>query len=139
MIKKVMFFGLAISAFNAFAGEFAITCYSTNLDPKVCSESLSDVVTERFTKSYPVSQYQLVEISDASEAGVSFASIGVAKRPKVDGQVVFPVNRVTASGYIKDLKESDRKPLEIETLRKAAQWLMEACDKALDCDLGLKR
>lgn len=138
MKKVLLSVSIALLSFNVFAGEFAITCYSTNLDPKTCSASISDIITERFTKAYPFSKYQLVEISDASDSGVAFASVGIALRPKVDGQVVFPVARVTASGYLKEIKEDQKKPFEIETLRKATQWLMEACDKALDCNIGMK-
>jgi hypothetical protein len=138
MKKLLLAISISVISFSAFAGEFAITCYSTNLDPKTCSASISDIITERFTKAYPYAKYQLVEISDASESGVAFASVGITQRPKIDGQVVFPVARVTASGYLKDIKEDQRKPFEIETLRKATQGLMEACDKALDCNIGLK-
>lgn len=81
------FASLAIHAGAAQAGAFNCRAFAT--EPDGCFELIRDLVTDEFTKKYPVSKYEIVVIAsstlydDGSGSGIAIVGVAPAKRGAV--------------------------------------------------------
>ena len=119
---------------------FSAHCFSNV--PK-CSDSISDIVTEKFMARFPSDKWRIVIFSEAHHysdgTAVAFSLAGVAPRTlAADGKLFtqFPANRFTRS-FKTDGSVSTREVhrLELQLLRSAVEDLMAECDRQPRCDV----
>lgn len=135
--KVWLIVGVGLIAFTGYAGEFQVSCFS-NLGG--CSARVKNVVTDKFTRHYPASRYEIVVLAEfqpySDGGGVGYAVAGVSPVLR-DGTTQFPVRRYASTVRIVDRSMSafDVTRETEMVMRDAVEQLMAACDRSTNCDV----
>lgn len=132
---------LAFFSLNAFAGAYICSSYGD----AGCAEHIKDIVSDKFTKKYPSSKYEIVIVYQydaySDGGGVGFAVAGVSpkvtEKAKYGNLSLMPINRFLATQRDtgKQVDPYEVTKFKINLLRRATRLLMEACDRQPSCDV----
>lgn len=137
-LKSLAAIGLASLGFAASAGQFSAIGSGTGID---IAENIADLVSDKFTNRYPVSQYSIHVIYDfqtySDGGGVGFAVAGVVPRAKSKDWVYTPIGRyvVTQRFNGKAIGPKEKFQLTVETIRLSVEHMMAECDASPKCDI----
>lgn len=126
----------------AFAGEFSVNCFYKNENLKKCASAVSDIVTDKFTRTYPNTRFEIFAHSNIigfSNGGYSaYAVTGVI--PKNSGE--FPLSTFSSTninGSDTRFNQIELANIELKVYRAAVQNLMEQCEISPNCDVYMAR
>ena len=128
---------LLLCSRKSLAGEFRTSCYAEI----ACSSNITDIVTDRFTKRFPVKRYEIVAYVNGTtfDDGVliAYAAVGVSPREygKYEKLSLFPLNRYEVSWHGALDGNTTLQIREIQVLRRAVQDLMRRCATAKGCNI----
>lgn len=142
-VKLAAIFCFISLSFSALAGPYVCINYGNS----GCSKHINDIVTDKFTKKFPVSNYEIVVVYDmhtmSNGGGVAFAIAGVSPRVSEakygSGEMaLMPINRYVVTKRIDanvQINPYRKTEIEIELLRDAVQMMMEECDRNANCNI----
>ncbi len=123
----VLTLALTFTATNAFAGQFSIRSFTSVRD---VAGLVTDLVTDKFTRNFPVSKYEIILISESTSyrdgSGVTFAFAGMSPI----GTDRMPKYRHSASSYKENVGGSaGLLAIEKGNIRSVVEALITACDE----------
>lgn len=139
MIKRgALFIFCILFVFNAHAGYFTATC--SGMPELSCAEQINDIVSEKFTKKFPVNKYQISLMMLQTNNGVTTARVSVAPVLGSEiGYIIIGTKAWVATEIASDTTRTGLIKSKVHSIRSATQDMMNECEKTPSCDIYTRK
>jgi len=139
IIKIVLLICFGLLTLKAHASSFfTVTC--TGLQELSCPEQINDIVSEKFTRKFPVNKFQISLVMLQTTNGITAARVSVA--PVLGDEIGYTTIGTKAWLVTNIAEDTGRTGLikaKVDAIRSATKDMMDECEKTSDCDIYSKK